>query len=87
MKMGKIARQKTAGGGSPAAVMLAPYFPAGNTGTASIPSCPPALPGGSSSGSTGIGIQGGSGAPAAGHADAEPGSRSDGVADSREICK
>ena len=41
--------------------MLAPYFPAGNTGTASIPSCPPALPGGSSSSSTGIGIQGGVG--------------------------
>ena len=29
---------------------------------------------------------GGSGASAADHADAEPGSRSDGVADSREIC-
>ena len=49
------------GGESLAAVMLAPYFPAGNTGTASIPSCPPALPGGSSSSSTGIGIQGGVG--------------------------
>lgn len=50
------------GGKTPAAVMPAPYFPAGNTGAASMPSYPPALPGGSSSGSTGIGIQGGSGA-------------------------
>ena len=47
--------------------MPAPYFPAGNTGAASIPSYPPALPGGSSSGSTGIGIQGGSGAGESGN--------------------
>lgn len=54
------------GGKTPSAVMPAPYFPAGNTGAASLPSYPSALPGGSSSGSTGIGIQEGSGAGGSG---------------------